>query len=131
MVRDARVFGPKNYVHALYNSPKMDAIPTDPHLDTRIKKCILMNVIGPKFEDAGEVWEGNAKFVKQLETVQMTAVKHMLGCSSTASNTVLREKLGMYPLKTNKYVRKLKWQYKVKNMPEKRLPAMVDRAVWE
>ena len=28
-------------------------------------------------------------------------------------------------------VRKLKWQYKVKKMPEKRLPAITDRAVWE
>ena len=35
----------------------------------------------------------------------------------------------MYPLETNRDVRKLK--YKVKNMPEKRLPAIVDRAVWE
>ena len=37
----------------------------------------------------------------------------------------------MYPLKTNRDVRKLKWQCKVKNVPEKRLPAIVDRAVWE
>ena len=51
----------------------MDAILTDSHLDTRIKTCILMNVIVPKLEYAGEVWEGNAKLVKQLETVQMTA----------------------------------------------------------
>ena len=36
---------------------KMDAIPTDSHLDTRIKRCILMNVIVPKLEYAGEVWE--------------------------------------------------------------------------
>ena len=37
----------------------------------------------------------------------------------------------MYPLKTNKDVRKLRWQYKVRNMPKKRLPAIADRAVWE
>ena len=109
----------------------MDAIPTDPHLDTRIKRCILMNVIVPKLEYEGEVWEGNAKFVKQLEPVQMTAAKTTLGCSSTTSNTVLRAELGMYPLKTNRDLRELKWQYKVENMPEKRLPAIVDRAVWE
>ena len=34
----------------------MDAILTDPHLDTRIKICILMNVIVPKLGYAGEVW---------------------------------------------------------------------------
>ena len=34
-----------------------------------------MNVIAPKLEYSGEVWEGNAKLVKQLETAQMTAAK--------------------------------------------------------
>ena len=29
------------------HADKMDAIPTDSHLDTRIKRCILMNVIVP------------------------------------------------------------------------------------
>ena len=109
----------------------MDAILTDPHLDTRMKIYILTDVIVPKLECAGEVWEGNAKFVKQLETVQMTAAKKILGGSSTTSSTVLRAELGLYPLKTNKAVRKLKWQYRGRNMPEKRLPAIVDRAVWE
>ena len=61
----------------------------------------------------------------------MTAAKKILGCSSTTSNTVLREELGTYPLETTRDVRKLKWHYKVKNMPEKRLPAIVDDAVRE
>ena len=34
-----------------------------------------MNVIVPKLEYAGEVWEGNVKLVKKLETVQMAAAK--------------------------------------------------------
>ena len=87
----------------------MDAIPTDPHLDTGVKRCILMSVILPKLEYAGEVWEGNAKFVKQLQTVQMTAAKNVLGCSSTTSYTVLRAELGMYPLETSRGAIKLKW----------------------
>ena len=78
----------------------MDAVLTDSHLDTRIKIYILTNVIVPKLEYAGEVREGNAKFVKQPKTVQMTAANKILGCSSTTSNTVLRTELGMYPLKT-------------------------------
>ena len=83
----------------------------------------MINVILPKLEFA-EVWEGNAKFVEQLETVRMTAAKSILGCPSTTSNTVLRAELGMYPLETNRDVRKLKRQYNVKNIPEKRLPAI-------
>ena len=74
----------------------MDAILTDPHLDTRIERCTLIYVIVPKLEYAGGVWEGNAKFVKGLETVQMTAAaKTILGCTSTTSNTVLRAELGI------------------------------------
>ena len=85
---------------------KMGAILTDPHLDTRINRCILMNVSVPKLEYAGEVREGNAKFVKQRETaVQMTAAKKILGCSSTASNNaVLRAELGTYLLPKNRDV---------------------------
>ena len=45
------------------------------------------------------------------------------------SNTVLRAELGMRLLETNGDVRKLKWQYKVKNMPKKRSPAIVDGVV--
>ena len=89
-------------------------------------------MIVPRLECAGEAREGNAKFVKQPETVQMTGAIKILGCSSTTSNIVLRsETLGMYPLKTNRDATKLKRQYKIKNMPEKRLPIMVDNAVGE
>ena len=53
---------------------------TDSYPDTRIKICILINVFVPKLEYAVEIWEGNAKLVKQLETVQMTAAEKVLGC---------------------------------------------------
>ena len=66
-----------------------------------------MDAIVPKLEYAGEVWQGNAKFVEQLETVQMTAAKKILGYSSTTSNTVIRAEQGMCPLKTNRDARKL------------------------
>ena len=87
-----------------------------------------MNV--PELEYA-EVWEGNAKLVKQLEIVRLAAAKKVLGCSSTTSNTSLRAELGMCPLKTRRGARKLKWQDKVRNMHKKRLPAITDMGVWE
>ena len=59
----------------------MDGILTDSHLDTSIKRFILMNAIVPKL--AEEVLQGDAKFVKQSETVQMAAAEKILGCSST------------------------------------------------
>ena len=61
----------------------------------------------------------------------MTGAKTILRCSSITSNTVLRAELGMHPLKRNRdniyiYMRKLKWQHIVRN-----IPAIVDGAVWE
>ena len=48
---------------------KMDAILIDSlKLKSRIKICILTNVIVPKVEYA-DIWEGSAKLLKQLETV--------------------------------------------------------------
>ena len=72
----------------------MDVILRDSQLDTRIKICILMKVIVPKLEYAGEVREGNSKMVKKVETIPMTAAKKILGCSKTASNTALGAELG-------------------------------------
>ena len=43
----------------------------------------------------------------------------MLKYSSTTSSTVLRAEMGMYPLQTNRGVRKLKWQHKARNMPKR------------
>ena len=68
---------------------KMVAILANSHVDTRIKICILMNVIVPNLEYT-EAWKGNATVVKQLEAVEMTAAKKVRGCSSTTSTTVLR-----------------------------------------
>ena len=87
-------------------------------------------VIVPKLEYA-EAWEGNATLVKQLEAVQMTAATEVLGCSSTTSTTVSIAEPGTYPFKTNRDMRKLKWQYKARNVPKTRLPAIADRSVWE
>ena len=47
---------------------------SDLRLESSITRCIFINVIVPKLEYAGEVWEGNSKLVKQIETVRMTAV---------------------------------------------------------
>ena len=107
----------------------MEAVLTGSGIGSRTKRCILTNRVVPKLKHAGKAWEGNAKSIKQMETVQLKKV--VLGFSSTTSSTVLRAELEMCPLKTTRGMRKLKWQHRVKSAPKKRLPAIVDRAVWE
>ena len=66
-----------------------------------------------------------------MATVQMATAKKILGCSKTTSDTALRAELGMYALKTIRDMRKLIWQFSMKNMQNKKLPATADRAVWK
>ena len=56
---------------------KMNAILTDSHLDSRMKRCNTVNVLAPKLECA----RGNAKFVKRVGTARMTAAVKVLGCT--------------------------------------------------
>ena len=72
----------------------MDVILRDSHLDTRIKRCIPLNVIVPKLEYAGEVWEGNKKLADKLETVQMSAAKKILGCSKNNEQYSIESRVG-------------------------------------
>ena len=44
---------------------KMDAILTDSHLDTRIKRCILMNVIVPKLQYVRHIYMGREREVRK------------------------------------------------------------------
>lgn len=60
--------------------------------------------------------------VRELEIVQLKAVKVILGCSQRTSNAAVRTELGILFLKTKRDVRKLKWQYRLHKMKEKRLP---------
>ena len=82
---------------------KMDAILTESHLDTRVKRCIKTRICRRCPRREREVL-----MIKQLEAVHMTAAKQILGCSSTTSKTVLRAELGVYPRKTNRDVIKMK-----------------------
>ena len=77
---------------------KMDATPTDSHLDARIKRCFMINVIVPKLEYAGLVWESNTKLVKKLDAGEVwegnTKLVKELGAGEVwEGNTKLVKKL--------------------------------------
>lgn len=75
---------------------RADVIPRDSHLDARGKICILIDMIVPKLEHAGEVQEGNMKLVKTSGTVMMAEPKKILGYSKAERKSIAE--LGMYPL---------------------------------
>ena len=59
----------------------------------------------------------------------MAAAEKTLECSKSTSNTALRADLGMFLLEIN--VRDLRWQLSVKNTQRKRLPEIIESAVWK
>ena len=67
---------------------------------------------------------------KYLQTVQKGGYKNILGCACTTSKTELRTELEMYQHETNKDKRKMKKLYTLRNMPGKRLSAIVNSASW-
>ena len=73
---------------------KMDAFLTDPHLDTRIKRCILMNEILPKLEYAGEVREGNHEDRKTIGNSAHDSSKKYTRMLKYDDNIVIRAELG-------------------------------------
>ena len=80
---------------------KKEPPPPKTHLDTGIKMCILMNVTKTRI---CRISMGREREVGETagNSIEMTQAKKVLGCSSTTSNTVLREELGMYPIKTKR-----------------------------
>ena len=56
---------------------KMGASLADSHIDTRIERRNMMKVV-PTLEYAGQLCEGKAESVKQIETVPMTEAKKVL-----------------------------------------------------
>lgn len=71
----------------------------DSLLDTRIKRCILMDVMVSRLEYAG-VREWHTKLVKPPGTAQMAAAKGILGVQQRRVNRVLRAGGGIYPPET-------------------------------
>lgn len=100
----------------------MALILRDPRLDTRINRCILINMIVPELK-------GNAKLAKNSATVRMAVARKMLECSKTTIDRALRAELGMCPLQTYRDTRKSRWQHGMKNMQSKRSPAIDDWAI--
>lgn len=49
-------------------------------MDTRVVLDMLMSVIVPKLECAGEVRERNTKLVKGFEIVPIAAAEKLIGC---------------------------------------------------
>lgn len=98
---------------------RMDVILKDSHPDTRMKRCILMNICCTEAEVSGEVWKGDEKLVKRMKTIRVVAAQIVLGCSKTTGNTALRAEFELYPLEDPSDIQKLSWQYSAKNMQRK------------
>ena len=63
-----------------------------------IKRFVLVNVIIPKLEYVGDLWEGNAKSVKNLDAVEMAAAKVVLGCSKMTSKHNMDSRVWIVPI---------------------------------
>ena len=100
-------------------------------LDISSRKHVFMSILRPSLEYACEVWTVNKCQSKALESIQLRACKYILGCSLTTCDEPVRADLGLQTLKSRRDFRKLKWYYRVSNLPELRLPGKLLSSKWE
>ena len=74
----------------------------------RTRRHIFMAVLRPSLEYGCEVWSINKCQAKVLESIQLRACKHILGCSVTTCNEPVCADLGLEGLKCRRDFHRLK-----------------------
>ena len=90
-------------------------------------------MLRPSLEEyyGSEVWECNKSQAIVLESIQLSAAKKMIGCSSKTCNEAVRGNMGLEALKTGRDRAKLNWWYKVNKMTDDRYPKWVLEHEWD
>ena len=65
-----------------------------------------------------------------LESIILDGTKQILGCSSKTCNEAVRGYMGLNTLKSRRDRAKLKWLYKLANLPEDRYPKQLFNQEW-
>ncbi|CAM9890429.1 unnamed protein product, partial [Sphacelaria rigidula] len=60
-------------------------------------ETLRLGIVWLQLEYGGEVWKGNAKLMKKVETVQTAASKKILGCSNTSSKCSIKSRIRSVP----------------------------------
>jgi hypothetical protein len=118
------VISGKKRVGRVYKLLKQSPLPI------RVKVSLLKALVRPVLEYASEVWHCNAAQSKLLEALQLKAAKLLLRCRKTASSSVVRGDLGLQALEERRDAAKLRFDCRLHNMPDGRLPKLVLGHQW-
>lgn len=77
-----------------------------------------------------DVWHCTPAQVIKLESLQLTAARHILQCPTSISSFAVRQELCLEPLETRRTRSRLKMHNRMFNMPESRFPHQLLRATW-
>ena len=100
------------------------------NINLSVHRHLLLSVIGPSIEYGSEVWEGNKSQAGSLESIILDGAKVILGCSSKTCNEAVRGDTGLDTLQSRRDRAKLKWWYKLANLPEDRYPKQLFNHKW-
>ena len=99
-------------------------------LSTQIKRTILLTVLKPALNYAGEVWEPSSDMAVRLEAILTDAGKDILQCGARTSAEPILADLGLSSLKADRTIQKLKYKRHVDRLPNHRLPRLVSQLQW-
>ena len=83
---------------------------------------LLLSVLRPSLECGNEVWQGNKSQAASLKSIMLGGAKRALGCSSKTCNEAIWGDMGLEVLQGRRDKRKLRWWYRIVNMPLFRYP---------
>ena len=95
------------------------------HLDRAVRLLVYKQYVRPVLEYGAEVWTATASQSRQLEAIQLSAARAILGCFHGTASVAVRAELGLEPLSERRTLAQLRWYGKLCVMPQHRYPVRV------
>jgi len=95
------------------------------HLSKEVRLLVYKQYVRPVLEYASEIWTATETQSKQLEGIQLSAARAILGCFPGAASVAVLAELGLEQLAERRAKAQLRWYGKLRSMQPDRYPAQV------
>jgi hypothetical protein len=94
-------------------------------LDRAVRLLIYKQYVRPLLDYGAEVWRPTSSQGAELERLQLSAARAILGCHTNTASEAVRAELGLETLEARRMLARLRWYAAVRGMPLHRYPARV------
>ena len=96
-----------------------------------VRRIVLQACIRPVVEYASTVWHGTVADMQRLEQIQYRVLKRMAATHENVATELLSMEFGCRSYASWAMQRKLEFRFRLRRMPQDRLPAIVSKCEWQ